>query len=85
MLETLSVIIQVIYYKLTKKKIYSSIDDIIDNAGLQLLGIVPRQKELSLLSIKHKLKSRGNAMSAFNRLAARLSGKQVLLPSLKKI
>lgn len=72
-------------YKLTKKKIYSSIDDIIDNAGLQLLGIVPRQKELSLLSIKHKLKSRGNAMSAFNRLAARLSGKQVLLPSLKKI
>ncbi len=72
-------------YKLTKSKIYKSIDDIIDTSGLRLLGIIPRQKELNLLSIKHKLKPRGNSMSAFMRVAKRLLGEQILLPSLKKI
>jgi septum site-determining protein MinD len=72
-------------YKLTKKKIHKSIDDIIDDASLRLLGIIPRSKELSLLSINHKIKPRGKSMKAFTRIAKRLSGKQVLLPKLKKI
>ncbi len=72
-------------YKLTKRKVYKGIDDIIDQSGLQLLGIVPRSTELSLLSINHKIKQRGNAMKAFSRIAKRLNGEKILLPKLKKI
>ena len=72
-------------YKLTKQRVYKNIDDIIDSSGLQLLGIVPRQAELNLLSINHKLKPRGNSMKAFMRIAKRLLGENVLLPRLKKI
>lgn len=72
-------------YKLTKAKIYSNIDDIIDKSGLRLLGIIPRSKDLNLLSIKHKLKPRGNAMMAFSRITKRLNGEHILLPALKKI
>lgn len=72
-------------YKLTKQKIYNTIDDIIDKSGLRLLGIIPRSNELSLLSINHKLKPKGNAMLAFKRIAKRLNGENVQLPKLKKI
>lgn len=72
-------------YKLTKQKIYNTIDDIIDKSGLQLLGIVPRSNELNLLSINHTLQPKGNAMKAFFRIAKRLSGENVPLPKLKKI
>lgn len=72
-------------YALTKRKIYNNIDNIIDKSGLQLLGIVPRSDELSLLSIKHKLKIGGKAMLAFTRIAKRLLGENILLPKLKKI
>lgn len=82
---TSRLIINAFDYSLTKRKIYSNIDDIIDKANLQLLGIVPKDKELSLLSVKHKLKNGGKAMSAFLRIAKRLLGENVLLPKLKKI
>ncbi len=72
-------------YKLTKRKIYNNIDDIIDKSGLQLLGIVPKDRELSLLSITHKLNKKGKALRAFCRMARRLDGENVLLPKLKKI
>lgn len=72
-------------YSLTKRKIYNNIDDIIDKSGLRLLGIVPKSRELSLLSVKHKLKNKSNAMKAFSRIAKRLLGENVLLPDLKKI
>ncbi len=72
-------------YKLTKQKIYNNIDDIIDKANLQLLGIVPKSDELSLLSIKHKIKKGGKAMASFTRIAKRLLGENILLPKLKKI
>ncbi len=72
-------------YKLTKRRIFRNIDDIIDKSGLRLLGIVPHSKELTLLSVKHKLKNKGSAMSAFNRIAKRLDGENILLPKLKKI
>ncbi len=71
-------------YKLTKRKIYNNIDDIIDKSGLQLLGIVPKSRELSLLSVNHSLKN-GKAISAFTRIAKRLLGENILLPKLKKI
>jgi MinD-like ATPase involved in chromosome partitioning or flagellar assembly len=72
-------------FSLTKRKIHKSIDDIIDGAGLRLLGIVPRADELQLLSIKHKLKPKGKPLAAFLRIARRLSGENILLPNLKKI
>ncbi len=72
-------------YALTKRKIYSNVDDIIDKANLQLLGIVPQSNELPLLAVKHKLKNGGKAMLAFSRIAKRLLGENILLPKLKKI
>lgn len=72
-------------YKLTKRKIFKNVDDIIDKSSLQLLGIVPHSKELTLLSVKHKLKNKGSAMSALSRIAKRLDGESILLPKLKKI
>lgn len=72
-------------YKLTKKHIFKNIDEIIDQSALRLLGIVPKSQELSLLSINHKLKPRGNAMKAFNRISKRLCGENILLPNPKKI
>ena len=78
-------IINAFDYRLTKNKVFSNIDDIIDKSNLQLLGIVPRNDELSLLSVKHKLKNSGKAMLAFTRIAKRLLGENILLPKLKKI
>ncbi len=72
-------------YKLTKQRIFKNIDDIIDQSGLRLLGIIPLSKELKLLSVKHKLKTKGGAMKAFCRIARRLNGEKILLPKLKKI
>ena len=72
-------------YKLTKRKIFKNVDNIIDKSGLRLLGIVPKSKELSLLSVKHNIKVKGNAMSAFMRIAKRLEGENILIPALKKI
>ncbi len=68
-----------------KSGIYSNIDDIIDISGFRLLGIVPQDDELMLLPVNHKLKKRGKAQKALNRIAKRLLGEEVQLPRLKKI
>ena len=78
-------IINAFDYKLTKSKIFNNVDDIIDKSNLQLLGIVPRSQELSLLSVKHELKSSGKAMLSLTRIAKRILGENILLPKLKKI
>lgn len=72
-------------YSYTKKKLFNNIDNMIDKSNLQLLGIVPKSKELSLLSINHTLKPKSRAMKAFERIVGRLSGEDILLPNLKKI
>lgn len=61
------------------------IDGIIDTAALRLVGIVPEAKELSMLSIKHKIKKGTRAFEAFLRIARRLNGEHILLPKAKKI
>lgn len=68
-----------------KNGIYQNIDDIIDTAGMRLIGIVPLDKELMLLSVNHTLKPKGRAQKAANRIAARLCGEEIRLPRLKKI
>ncbi len=68
-----------------KKGIYSNIDDIIDMSGIRLLGIIPFDRELMLLSVNHKLKRKGRALSAAGRIASRLCGNEVRLPNPEKI
>ncbi len=72
-------------YNLIKKKIYNNVDDIIDKANLQLIGIIPKSNQLSLLSVKHKIKKDSKAMASLTRIAKRLIGENILLPKLKKI
>ena len=72
-------------YKLSKKRIFKNIDEIIDQAELQLIGIVPQSHELPLLSTKHKLKNKGKAMLSFKRISKRLLGENLPLPKIKKI
>ena len=62
-----------------------NIDDIIDISGFRLVGIIPQDNELLMLPINHKLKKRGRAQKALNRIAKRLLGEEVRLPHLKKI
>lgn len=69
----------------SRKYTQKNIDGIIDTAALRLLGLVPESEELKMFSLTHKLSRKGKAASAFDRIAARLSGENVLLPKLKKI
>lgn len=68
-----------------KKRNLSSIDDLIDTAAIQLLGIIPESEEISLLSTKHTLENRGRTYKAFTRVAGRLMNKSIPLAKLKKI
>lgn len=72
-------------YKQSLRFKHKNIDGMIDSASIRLIGIVPESEELTLLSLKHKLKRKGKAMAAFLRIADRIEGERVLLPVLKKI
>lgn len=62
-----------------------NIDGIINTATLRLLGIVPDSRELTSLSLTHKIKKNCRAMKAFLRIAGRLMDKNIPLKKLKKI
>lgn len=68
-----------------KKKIYNNIDDIIDISGFRLLGLIPQNSELMLLSVTHKISKKSKAFKALCRIAKRLNGENVRLPKIKKI
>ena len=72
-------------YKLSRKQIFKNIDEIIDSAGLQLIGIIPKSEALALFSVKHNLKPNDNATAAFERISNRLLGNSVPLPKPRKI
>ncbi len=61
------------------------IDRMIDDTALRLVGIVPYDWALTTCAIKGKPIKKGRAYKAFVRIAARLCGKNVKLPKLKKI
>ena len=71
--------------ELIKGGYYKNIDDIIDAAGLRLLGILPNDTELLLLPVTHTLKKKGRAMKCLNRIAGRILGRDIRLPKPKKI
>ncbi len=72
-------------YELIKSGVYRNIDDMIDISATRLLGILPHCDELMLLSVNHSLKKRGRPKKATRRIAERLCGNTVELPSPKKI
>lgn len=71
--------------ELIKSGTYRNIDDIIDISGMRLLGVIPADSELMLLSVNHKLHPRKRAFKAVTRIARRLLGETVRLPKPKKI
>ena len=65
--------------------IFSTLDDIINESGLALVGIVPESEHLSFAFLNGNFKIKGRAKKAFSRIASRLCGQNVPLPKLKRI
>lgn len=72
-------------YKFLKRRFYKNLDDIIDEAGLQLIGVLPVSAELQSLSHGIPLKKKSKPMKALIRISKRLMGEHILLPKIKKI
>ncbi len=72
-------------YKFLKRKFYKNLDDIIDEAGLQLIGVLPISSELQGLSHGIQLNKKSKTMKALIRISKRLMGEHILLPKIKKI
>ncbi|MBQ3547474.1 MAG: P-loop NTPase [Clostridia bacterium] len=72
-------------YKFLKRRFYKNLDDIIDEAQLQLIGVLPVSVELQGLSHGLKLSKKGKPMKALIRISKRLMGEHILLPKIKKI
>lgn len=72
-------------YFILKKNPNLTLDEIIDKSGLMLRGIVPIDTSLGMLSINGKLYSKSYAYNAFSRIADRLEGKNIPLPSLNNL
>lgn len=68
-----------------KSTFRTNIDDIIDGAGVRLLGIVPESEDLGLFCVKHTVPRRSGAGKAFYRIARRMLGVDVKLPPPRKI
>lgn len=68
-----------------KNPVFDSIDGIINETGLTLLGIVPESEELAFAFLTGKFPVRGKTFRAFDRIAKRLYDKNCPLPKLSKI
>ena len=62
-----------------------NIDGIIDTSATRLLGIVPADGELLMLSRNHMLNVKGRAHKALTRIMLRITGENVRLPKPKRI
>ena len=72
-------------YYFIKSSAFSTIDDIINETGMQLLGIVPFSENFEYAFCTGDFTLRGRGKKAFKRIAKRLLGKNVPLKKLKKI
>ncbi len=72
-------------YKFLHNDLALSLDDIINNTGLPLCGIVPFDTALQRLSANGKLYTKCRSAAAFSRIAKRLCFGNVRLPKLKKL
>ncbi len=60
-----------------KAKLYSDLDEVIDTAAIQLIGIVPEDKVLAAsLQSGKGCPDKGYAMKAFSRIAGRVQGRR---------
>ena len=73
------------YSRFKKLGCFQDLDDIIDESGIQLIAVIPEDVQLAAASAKAQPASHRSAGSmAYSRLAARLEGERVPLPSLRK-
>ena len=72
-------------YYFVKGNTFCTLDDIINETGMQLLGIVPFSEGLEYAFCTGDFKIKGREKKAFGRIAKRLQGKSIPLPKLKKI
>lgn len=68
-----------------KNPVFSNLDNIIDETGLKLIGIVPESEKLAFSFLDGNFPTKGKDFKAFLRTAKRLIGESVPLPKLKKI
>lgn len=67
--------------KFTGMGFYNDLDSVIDSAGIQLIGIIPEDNRMVAAIQTGRLAEKSSpAKNAFNRLARRIKGENVLLP-----
>lgn len=62
-----------------KKGKLLSIDEVIDKTYVQLLGVIPEDKEISTYSVSRKVSKKSKSLAAFRRVADRIRGKNTKL------
>lgn len=65
--------------------LHANADAILDETGIALIGIVPNDDEIVRAAAHQRPSVRGRGAMAFGRIAARLAGETVLLPSVGRI
>lgn len=68
-----------------KKGATCNLDEISDQTGLQILGVIPEDDGVHLARLKGEIPAKGNFVDACERIARRLCNQPVPLPNLKKI
>lgn len=72
-------------YRAVRSSLAPQIDRMIDDTALRLVGIVPHDSTLVTCAVKGEPVMKGRAARSFARIAARLTGRNVRLPKLKRI
>lgn len=74
------------YQGFIQSSLYDDLDNVIDSAGIRLIGIIPEDPMLAAcLTGGRSISSDFSAARAFHRLAARLEGESVPLARLEKL
>jgi septum site-determining protein MinD len=83
-LKNIRLIINKIKPKLIKKGLMSNLDDVIDEASIRLIGIVPDDEEITIATCQGKIPTGKKVISrqAFRNIAKRLTGEYVPLMKL---
>ncbi len=69
-----------------KKGITANVDEVIDAAGLRLIGIIPQSMDVYIAGCGGvMLPKKSRVRAAFDRIAKRIEGYDVSLPKLKKL
>ncbi len=72
-------------YKQIANPSFKTLDDIIDQTGQRLVGIIPESEKLAAAFSNGRFPKRGRIPAAFRRILSRIEGKSVPLPRPKKI